>query len=85
MQRAGKIEVIALTLLVPGGFPAPLRPWLEATLSSERARSIPALNLPEMQRTWAAVLAGKQPFDFRVWRWVNLIRWAERFDVSFAA
>ena len=59
-----------------------LSPWIEATLSSERARSIPALNLPVIQRDWNDVLAGRAKFDYRVWRWVNLIRWAERFDVK---
>ena len=29
------------------------------------------------------MMAGKKRFDFRAWRWVNLIRWAERFDVAF--
>lgn len=60
-----------------------LRPWVEATLASERARSIGALDAPALLRDWQAVLAGRAKFDFRVWRWVNLIRWAERFDVDF--
>ena len=60
-----------------------LRPWVEATLASERARSIAALHLPALMRDWQAVLAGRATFDFRIWRWVNLIRWAERFDVTF--
>ena len=60
-----------------------LRPWVEATLASDRARSIPALNVAAMQRDWKAVLAGRGRFDFRIWRWVNLIRWADRFDVDF--
>jgi asparagine synthase (glutamine-hydrolysing) len=61
-----------------------LRPWVEETLASERARSIAALQLPTVMRDWQAVLAGQATFDFRIWRWVNLIRWAERFDVTFA-
>jgi asparagine synthase (glutamine-hydrolysing) len=60
-----------------------LRPWVEETLASERARGIEALNVPAMQRDWNAVLAGRARFDFRVWRWVNLIRWADRFNVDF--
>ena len=59
------------------------RPWIDATLGSERARSMPGLNPAAMRREWLAILAGKKTFDFRVWRWVNLIRWAERFDVRF--
>jgi asparagine synthase (glutamine-hydrolysing) len=60
-----------------------LRPWVDATLGSDRARSIPALNPAAMQQEWRAVLEGKQPFDFRVWRWLNLIRWADQLDVRF--
>jgi asparagine synthase (glutamine-hydrolysing) len=60
-----------------------LRPWVEETLASERARRIAALNVPAMQRDWEAVLAGRARFDFRIWRWVNLIRWADRFNVDF--
>jgi asparagine synthase (glutamine-hydrolysing) len=37
-----------------------------------------------MQRDWQAVLAGRARFDFRFWRWVNLIRWAERFNADFS-
>jgi asparagine synthase (glutamine-hydrolysing) len=60
-----------------------LRPWIDTTLTSDRARSIPALNVDAMQHDWKAVLDGRARFDFRIWRWVNLIRWAEKFDVKF--
>jgi asparagine synthase (glutamine-hydrolysing) len=60
-----------------------LRPWVDRALASERARAIPALDLASAQRDWNAVLAERARFDFRVWRWVNLIKWAERFDVEF--
>lgn len=60
-----------------------LRPWIDEALSSARARAIPAFDLDAVQRDWAAVLAGRARFDFRVWRWVNLIRWADRFDAEF--
>lgn len=63
------------------GWLTTLRPWVEATLASPAAREVPALNLPQVQREWQAVLNGRKPFDFRVWRWVNLIRWVERFGV----
>jgi asparagine synthase (glutamine-hydrolysing) len=59
-----------------------LRPWIEEALTSERARAIQALDTNAMLRDWRAMLAGKARFDFRFWRWVNLIRWAERFDIS---
>src|SRR5581483_2793137 len=62
-----------------------MRPWVEATLQSDTARSIPALNRAGIAWEWLAITEGRRPFDFRVWRWVNLVRWAERFDVKFAA
>ncbi len=60
-----------------------LRPWVTATLVSDRARAIAAVDHAAIRSDWEQVLSGRQPFDFRVWRWVNLIRWADRFDVEF--
>ena len=62
---------------------ATLRPWVEQVLHSEVAAQIPVLNLNVVKTELQAVLDGQKLFDFRVWRWVNLIRWAERFSVSF--
>ena len=60
-----------------------LRPWVDEVLQSEIATQIPVLNLKVIKTEFQAVLQGHSPFDFRVWRWVNLIRWAEQFKVSF--
>ncbi|MFM2062307.1 MAG: hypothetical protein RLZZ507_1977 [Cyanobacteriota bacterium] len=60
-----------------------LRPWVENVLNSETATQIPALNLPQVKAEWQAVIDGKSTFDFRIWRWVNLIRWVERCHVTF--
>jgi asparagine synthase (glutamine-hydrolysing) len=57
--------------------------WVERVLGSETAKRIPALDEAEMLEEWRAIRLGRRPFDFRVWRWVNLIRWAERFEVEF--
>jgi asparagine synthase (glutamine-hydrolysing) len=54
-----------------------LGPWVAGVLSTERLRRIPALNAAAISREWHAVQAGTRPFDWRVWRWVNLVRWAE--------
>lgn len=62
---------------------ATLGPWVDEVLQSDAARQIPALNLPAVQKEWQAVRAGRAAFDFRIWRWVNLICWAERRQVSF--
>jgi asparagine synthase (glutamine-hydrolysing) len=60
-----------------------LRPWVETTLRSATAQSIPALRSEAMAAEFDAVMAGKLPFDWRIWRWLNLIRWAELFAVRF--
>ena len=46
--------------------------------------AVPALHAATVGREWRAVLAGTKPFDWRVWRWVNLVRWAEAWDVLFS-
>jgi asparagine synthase (glutamine-hydrolysing) len=65
------------------GWLSTLRPWVERTLSSEAARRIPVLKIHGMEREWRAVTAGRKRFDFRLWRWLNLIRWADQFAVTF--
>ncbi|MGE3806128.1 MAG: asparagine synthase (glutamine-hydrolyzing) [Gemmataceae bacterium] len=61
-----------------------LEPWVERVLQSETARRIGALNHDEVLRQWQQIRAGKRPCDYRVWRWVNLIQWTQRFDVEYA-
>jgi asparagine synthase (glutamine-hydrolysing) len=60
-----------------------LRPWVDEVLRSEAAAEVPMLNLPEMKREWETILSGQRPFDFKVWRWLNVIRWTENFRISF--
>jgi len=60
-----------------------MSPWVEATLNSETAQRMPMLNIKMIQANWAAVLAGEQDFNVMTWRWLNLIRWAEMFEVTF--
>ena len=60
-----------------------LKPWVEAVLNSETARRIPALNHEALIAEWRDVLGKRRPFDWRVWRWINLIRWAALRQVEF--
>ena len=60
-----------------------LRPWAAKVLQSETARTIPALHLEVVQQQWQSVLAGRLAFDSRVWRWLNVICWAQRLGVRF--
>lgn len=58
-----------------------LRPWIEQVLASETAASVGALRLDAARRELDAVFAGHKRFDLRIWRWLNLIRWAEQYQV----
>jgi asparagine synthase (glutamine-hydrolysing) len=60
-----------------------LRPWVEKTFRSHTASTLPALNRDAMESEWQAVLSDSRPFDFRIWRFLNLIRWADSFGVIF--
>jgi len=60
-----------------------LGPWVESVLTPDRLSRIPALDAVAVGREWRAVLAEKRPFDWRVWRWVNVVRWAETMGAEF--
>jgi asparagine synthase (glutamine-hydrolysing) len=60
-----------------------LRQWVERTLSSDEMAAMSPLNPPNLRREWEAVLAGRRPYDSRVWRWVNLTVWARMNGVRF--
>jgi len=62
-----------------------LRPWVERVLASEAAARVPVLRLGAVRAEWTEILAGRRPFDFRVWRWINLVRWSERLGVDYGA
>jgi asparagine synthase (glutamine-hydrolysing) len=62
-----------------------LSPWVEKMLRSEVAQQLPALNLKAVEREWQALRLGRRAFDCSVWRWMNFICWAERFQVDFTA
>jgi asparagine synthase (glutamine-hydrolysing) len=60
-----------------------LRPWVEGVLYGDTTAQVPGLNLPAVRLEWEAILSGRRFFDWRVWRWLNLIRWSQNFEVSF--
>jgi asparagine synthase (glutamine-hydrolysing) len=74
------------------GFVTPERSWLRAmnhwvqtTLRSDVAARMPFLDLNAMDCEWNAISLGRQPFDNRVWRWLNVIHWSQQFSVDYAA
>jgi asparagine synthase (glutamine-hydrolysing) len=60
-----------------------LRPWVEEVLDSKVAKEISVFNLDVIHQEWQNVLQGRSKFDFRIWRWVNLIKWAKNYQVEF--
>ncbi len=71
------------------GFPTPerqwllaLRTWVERVLSSETAQQIPVFDAGQLHRTWTEIVNGARPYDSTVWRWINLILWAQKFKVT---
>jgi asparagine synthase (glutamine-hydrolysing) len=54
-----------------------LAPWVDRLLAGEVARALPVLHVHRVTAEWRAVRDGRGAFDFRIWRWLNLIRWVE--------
>jgi len=73
------------------GFATPERRWLNlldgwvsTTLASEAARDVPLLDVGIVRQEWESVCKGKRTFNFRIWRWLNLIRWTQELGVSYS-
>lgn len=73
------------------GFPTPEREWLighrsyvEQVLRGEPARQISALRIDRILEGWDDAVQGRQPLDTRMWRWLSLMQWAQRFGVTAA-
>jgi asparagine synthase (glutamine-hydrolysing) len=61
-----------------------LRPWVRSMLESDALARVPTLRPDVVRRECEDVLAGRARFDFRVWRWINLVAWTRAFEISFA-
>ncbi|MBI5762074.1 MAG: asparagine synthase (glutamine-hydrolyzing) [Planctomycetes bacterium] len=60
-----------------------LRPWAEPLLANDTHAASAVLNMPAVREEWQVALDGLARFDTRLWRWVNLIAWADRYGVEF--
>lgn len=72
------------------GFDVPQREWLRqirssivSTLSSPTAQAIGVLNVPRIKKLGASFLDGHGEFGNELWRAVNLVEWAHRYEVTF--
>ena len=60
-----------------------LDPWVTDLFTSERFRAMPMLKTDDLLSEWREVAAERKPFRPHIWRLVNLIAWADTYDVSF--
>lgn len=61
-----------------------LSKWVDETLEQVDPSAVPVLNMPRVRQVWDDVLSGRRRFDSAVWRWLNLVRWTEKFCVSYS-
>jgi asparagine synthase (glutamine-hydrolysing) len=67
------------------GFETPEKAWLISTSDQIRAWlsvdiAVPFLNQNKIIEEFDLIVAGKKPFSWQVWRWINFIRW---YQVTF--
>ena len=60
-----------------------LRPWFRRVLGSDTARGLPWLKADVALAVLDRRIASADAFGFDLWRTANLVRWAEKFDLSF--
>jgi len=56
--------------------------WVDTTLDNADRDSLPGLRLEMVRAEWQGICAGQRPFGWHVWRWLNLVRWMELFQVQ---
>jgi asparagine synthase (glutamine-hydrolysing) len=59
-----------------------LDPWVERVLATDTARAAGPLRAGVARLRWSEMRDGRRPFDPMAWRWLNLIRWVDRFEVE---
>ncbi len=72
------------------GFSTPEQDWLKELKSNieEQFRdsslnSIPALNMEEIIKEFNQFTVGSKHNDFKLWRWLNLIKWSELYNIDY--
>jgi len=67
------------------GFATPEQAWLQRMAPTWRqwlatADQVPLLNHQAMLNHFDGVVAGKQPFTWQIWRFVNFVRWYQHVN-----
>jgi len=61
----------------------PLAPYVKGVITSDTARAIPALNSAELVATLGRLASGRERWNFKVWRWINLIEWTRMNEMEW--
>jgi asparagine synthase (glutamine-hydrolysing) len=61
-----------------------LESWVDGVLDSEAARAGGPLRIAEARKSWHAARDGRGGVDPATWRWLNFVRWVDRFSVQLA-
>jgi asparagine synthase (glutamine-hydrolysing) len=56
--------------------------WVDDVFASDAARTAGPLCVDKARGYWLEMRDGRRPFDPMAWRWLNLIRWVDRFAVE---
>jgi asparagine synthase (glutamine-hydrolysing) len=59
-----------------------LAPWVKEVLAKASPHGTGPLRLAVVHERWQEMSNGRRPFDPVLWRWLNLIRWADLLDVE---
>ncbi|MDB6097042.1 MAG: hypothetical protein JWM09_1320 [Francisellaceae bacterium] len=57
--------------------------WVTTILNSETAHSIPFFEHKKLIQEWSEFSFGRSNFDWRFWRWINLIQWSKCYNVKY--
>ena len=52
--------------------------WVADKLKSSENMAV--FDTKELTNEWAKIISGQSSFDFRCWRWLNLINWIKNND-----
>jgi asparagine synthase (glutamine-hydrolysing) len=59
-----------------------LTPWVKEVFAKASLQGTGPIRLAVVHERWREMSNGRRPFDPVVWRWLNLIRWAELLGVE---
>lgn len=61
-----------------------MSPWVESVLNSSAANSIPAVKTSAIAAAWRVARSEGSTIPAHLWRWLNLVRWAEQNAMTCA-